>query len=378
MDRSNKLKDSFLQFFHDLFDLMVVNWLWLLCSLPIVTVGPATCGLYRVTLKLARQEPVQPLRDFFRGFRENFKSGLFLGLWAILLLVAGVMAIAGALLMQEWQIRQDAQEYEQLVMAVKATERPLAECQVPKDEVAADPVKETQTQPPFVTAPPPVHSKQEIAETPAITPSATPMPETEATSTSSVPSETVIDLAALKTVNSDFVAWLHIPGTKIDYPVVLTDDVEYYLTHSFSGKESICGTLFSLSRTDYRTPSRNIAIFGHHMRRSRSQTMFQPLHNYKDSSFYHKHSTITLDSLYRSETYRIFAVLNMCESDWNASTADFSTDEAFLSFVERAKALSFYDTGVSVSPDDHILTLITCDRDYHSTEGRLIVMAVQQ
>jgi len=90
MDWSNKLKDSFLQFFHDLFDLMVVNWLWLLCSLPIVTVGPATCGLYRVTLKLARQEPVQPLKDFFRGFRENFKSGLFLGLWAILLLVAAL------------------------------------------------------------------------------------------------------------------------------------------------------------------------------------------------------------------------------------------------------------------------------------------------
>lgn len=154
--------------------------------------------------------------------------------------------------------------------------------------------------------------------------------------------------------------------------------MEYYLTHTFAGKESSIGTLFSLGRTDYRTPSRNIAIFGHHMRRSRSQTMFQPLHNYKDSSYYHKHSTITLDSLYGSETYTIFAVLNMCESDWDASTADFSTDEAFLVFVERAKALAFYETGVSVGPDDHILTLITCDRDYHSTEGRLIVMAVQQ
>ena len=298
----------------------------------------------------------------------------------ILLLVAGVAAIGGSLLMQEWQIQQDAQEYEQLVIAVKATETPYAKPPFNEDEAdVSNPVEEAQSQPLFVTASPPVLSEQKIANSPAITPTATPEPVTEVPSTSSsAPAETVIDLAALKAANGDFVAWLHIPGTKIDYPVVLTDDVEHYLTHSFSGKESICGTLFSLSRTDYRTPGRNIAIFGHHMRRSRSQTMFQPLHNYKDSSFYHKHSTITLDSMYRSETYRIFAVLNMCESDWDASTADFSIDEAFLSFVERAQALSFYDTGVPVGSDDHILTLITCDRDYHSTEGRLIVMAVQQ
>lgn len=178
-------------------------------------------------------------------------------------------------------------------------------------------------------------------------------------SKSSSQANTGIDLAALKESNGDFVAWLHIPGTKIDYPVVLTDNVEHYLTHSFSGNESICGTLFSLSRTDYRkcpagiSPSSAITCA-----EARSQTMFQPLHNYKDSSYYHKHSTITLDSLYHSETYTIFAVLNMCESEWDASTADFSTDEAFLSFVERAKELSFYGTDVSVSADDHILTLI--------------------
>lgn len=87
MARQNKLKESFLQFFHDLFDLMVVNCLWLVCSLPVVTVGPATCGLYTVTLKLAREEPVNPVKDFFRGFAENFKSGLVLGLAVIILLV---------------------------------------------------------------------------------------------------------------------------------------------------------------------------------------------------------------------------------------------------------------------------------------------------
>ena len=80
MKEQNKLKDSFLTFFHNLFDLMAANILWLLCSLPVITVGPATCGLYAVTLKLARSESVHPLRDFFVGFKSNFGPGVALGL----------------------------------------------------------------------------------------------------------------------------------------------------------------------------------------------------------------------------------------------------------------------------------------------------------
>lgn len=88
MKQQNKLKDSLLSFLHNLFDLMVLNWLWLLCSLPLITLGPATCGLYAVTLKLAREEPVSPVKDFFRGFRSNFKPGLLLGLISLVLLAA--------------------------------------------------------------------------------------------------------------------------------------------------------------------------------------------------------------------------------------------------------------------------------------------------
>ncbi len=88
MKQQNKLKDSLLGFLQNLFDLTILNWLWLLCSLPVITVGPATCGLYAVTLKLARGEAVSPAKDFLRGFRENLKSGFLLGLMAMLLLVA--------------------------------------------------------------------------------------------------------------------------------------------------------------------------------------------------------------------------------------------------------------------------------------------------
>ena len=88
MEKSNPLKESLVTFLRNLWDLMILNWLWVLCSLPVVTIGPATCAMLTVTLKLTRGEPVYPLKDFFRSFRDNFKPALLLGLLATVMLSA--------------------------------------------------------------------------------------------------------------------------------------------------------------------------------------------------------------------------------------------------------------------------------------------------
>ena len=225
---------------------------------------------------------------------------------------------------------------------------------------------EAPTETPATETPAPVTVT--AAPTPTPTPSPAPTPRI---------GKTGIDLEACKMANGDFVAWLKIPGTKINYPVVWTDRVDYYLTHTFSGKESKIGTLFSLGKTDYQTPGRNIAVYGHHITTS-GGNMFQPLMSYKKKSFYETHKTLYFDTLYDLGEYTIFAVINIKSTDWDASTASFDSDQSFLSFVSRAKAASLFDTGVEVTADDHILTLITCDRDYHNPDGRLIVMAVEQ
>ena len=162
----------------------------------------------------------------------------------------------------------------------------------------------------------------------------------------------------------------------ISYPVVCSDDSAYYLSHLFSGKKSKLGCLFSLKSSDYRQPSQNIAIYGHHL--SHSDAMFSTLIDYKQESYYAEHSVITLDSIYGRRCYRIFAVLNMKVSDWDPAAASFGSGKAFLQFVNRAKRKALFNTGVEVKENDHILTLITCDRSYSGASGRLIVMAVQE
>ena len=80
MTRKNKLASTLGAFLRVLCDLMVLNVLWLICCIPVITVGPATSALCCVSLKLARGEPVATLRTFFEAMKQNFVQALLLGL----------------------------------------------------------------------------------------------------------------------------------------------------------------------------------------------------------------------------------------------------------------------------------------------------------
>lgn len=66
-------------------DLLVLNLLTLLCSLPVVTLGPAFTAMYDVCIRVVRGEEAYILRGFFRAFAANFKKGALLGLLVIAL-----------------------------------------------------------------------------------------------------------------------------------------------------------------------------------------------------------------------------------------------------------------------------------------------------
>ena len=187
-----------------------------------------------------------------------------------------------------------------------------------------------------------------------------------------------VNLTKLQSQNSEFIAWLQIPGTSVNYPVVQTSDTAFYLTHNFKRQKAKAGTLFSLPSTDYRTPGKNIVIYGHHLSH-RPNAMFSPLLNYKQAGYGRKHPEILLDSIFRSNTYRVFAVVNWdIDGDWMPMQTSFGSTEEFAAFVQEAQRRSLYDTGVSVAENAELLTLITCDRSFGGANGRLAVMAVKE
>ena len=89
MNKFFNIENPFFAFFGKFADAVVLHILWLVCCLPVVTIGPATTALYYVLMKDIRNEGKHYYRMFFRSFKENFRKGFLLGI--IFLLVAGVL-----------------------------------------------------------------------------------------------------------------------------------------------------------------------------------------------------------------------------------------------------------------------------------------------
>lgn len=185
----------------------------------------------------------------------------------------------------------------------------------------------------------------------------------------------LVKCARLYHVNPDLVGWLSIAGMKIDYPVMQSEDDEYYLHHDFYGNDSKYGCLYVRERADLEGGT-NFIIYGHNMK---DGSMFGDLDLYLDEDFYKEHAVISFDTLYEERVYEIVAVFRSQvyseEEDafmyYRFYEAD--TREEFADFYDNIKALSLYDTGVEAQFGDSFLTLSTCA--YHVKDGRFVVVA---
>ncbi len=189
----------------------------------------------------------------------------------------------------------------------------------------------------------------------------------------------------LLAINPDTKAWLTVPNTKIDYPVVYRYQEEikkntdyYYLSTDFNGDRSKYGALFfgldNKIEPDYT--SQNLTIHGHHMKDGQ---MFGELKKYRTLDFYKENPTFTMDTLYEKGTYEIFSVFltnSIPEDDngnvFNYMQSDFATQEEFIAFTEELKKRSFYDIPVDIQQGDEIVTLSTCEYDFD--QSRLVVV----
>lgn len=72
-------------------DVLIAHILWVICSIPIITIGASTTALYYVTLKLVRDEDGYTVRSFFHSFKENFKQATII--WLLVLVSGGVLAV---------------------------------------------------------------------------------------------------------------------------------------------------------------------------------------------------------------------------------------------------------------------------------------------
>ncbi|MDO4302642.1 MAG: class B sortase [Bacillota bacterium] len=176
--------------------------------------------------------------------------------------------------------------------------------------------------------------------------------------------------------NKKLIGWLKIDDTIIDYPVMQTSNNEYYLEHNFNQEYDKNGSLFLDCDCSIYPRSTNLIIYGHHMK---SGQMFGQLQKYAKESYGKEHSIIQFDSIYEKATYQVMYVFYSQvygEDDLVFKYYQFinaNSEEEFNSYMREMEAMSLYDTGVTASFGDSLLTLSTCD--YSQADGRFVVVA---
>lgn len=173
--------------------------------------------------------------------------------------------------------------------------------------------------------------------------------------------------------NNDFIGWINVPDTKVDFPVMHTpDQPEKYLYKNFKENGSSYGTPFLDGYCG--TDSDCIAIYGHNMNNG---AMFSSLGSYRKLNYMEEHPLVAFDTLYEKREYQVFAAMEVQNNTSGANGIyDFIGDlneESFDEMMQLIDTEKLYDTDLRPEYGDQILLLSTCSN--HVNDGRFLVAA---
>jgi sortase B len=177
--------------------------------------------------------------------------------------------------------------------------------------------------------------------------------------------------------NNRLVGWLKIEDTNIDFPVLQTVNNTYYTEYNFNQQKDTNGSIFLDYQCVIYPRTTNLIVYGHNMQ---SGKMFGQLGKYEKEEYYQEHPQIVFDTIYEKGVYQImYAFRSPIYNEEDAVFKYYQFIDAvsaaeFDSNMREMAALSLYDTGVTASFGDEILTLSTCDSQDRAG-SRFVVVA---
>lgn len=197
--------------------------------------------------------------------------------------------------------------------------------------------------------------------------------------TSSAPElpDNPIDFAALNQTNTDIYAWIRIPNTVIDYPVLQSTDQgdDFYLNHDIDRSYKFAGSIYSekMNHKDFSDPV--TVLYGHNMLNG---SMFQNLHKFRDQKFFEENQTIYIYTPGHILTYQIFAAYKY-DNRHIMNSFDFSDPKVlqdYFDYIQAPKSMLVNTRPVELDLNAKVLTLSTCignEKDYrYLVQGVLI------
>ncbi|MDE7222891.1 MAG: class B sortase [Acetatifactor sp.] len=212
---------------------------------------------------------------------------------------------------------------------------------------------------------------------PAAEPDATPAPTEEPSPLLGydIPNKAVDIEALQESENGDIYAWIIVPGTVIDYPVLQhPEQLDYYLDHNVDNSKGYPGCIYSQNLNSKEWDDPNTVLYGHNMKNG---SMFAGLHYYEDPEFLEENQYIYIFTQNYVRVYHIFGAYEY--DNRHLLLAMDTTDPAafakYLVDVRNLKGIrdNFLEE-VPVSIEDNVLTLETCIAN--KPDRRYIVQAV--
>ena len=167
----------------------------------------------------------------------------------------------------------------------------------------------------------------------------------------------------LAQINNDLIGWISLEGTQIDYPLVHSDNNEYYLTHIFTKEKNKLGTIFIDYRNKADLSDKNTIIYGHNMH---DGSMFATLLNYTEQDFYDQHPVINLTI--GEDEYQVLLFAGILTDGYSDYAKRSFNDGEFMVYINDIIALSTFKSTIMINENDQIITFSTCS--YNVENGR--------
>ena len=182
-----------------------------------------------------------------------------------------------------------------------------------------------------------------------------------------------INFEGLQEINPEIVGWIRFDEpSKINYPIVQSEDNDKYLKTTFEGNRNAAGTIFMDYQNTNDFSDQNTFIYGHNMKNG---SMFGQLRKYKDSSFCEEYPYFYVYTPDGAESiYQVFAVC-IVKDGTDSYIKRYAGDTEFQDYIDYIRSISLYSRDVSVGVDSKIVSLSTCTNV--TEDERLLVHGVK-
>lgn len=184
-----------------------------------------------------------------------------------------------------------------------------------------------------------------------------------------------IDFDALADVNDEVYAWITVPGTNVDYPVLQSKTSDFfYIDHDVYKQYKFAGSIYTEACNLKDFSDRNTVLYGHNMA---DKSMFATLHKFEDETFFNENRYIYVYLPQRKLTYEIVSAY-VYDDRHILNSFNFSEDDVFEEYLKTVKnprsSVKNVWEEAELDLNSKLITLSTClDAD---DSGRYLVQGV--